>query len=179
MKQALIEYIQKNCIQYGNFVLSSGKQSNFYLDIKKLLLDPDYYELLVEMFHYEFKKLGFTALGGMETASIPISILLTNFIKRKYFSTIKPFYIRKEERSHGLLNSIVGELKPNSKIILVEDVVTTGKSIITCNDILNEQKHEVIKVISIVDRDEGGRQILKENNFNYSYLVGIEELIKN
>ena len=155
--------IKKKYMKTGNFTLSSGMKSNLYFDIKSLLLDSEAaYNIGFEMYslirqkHPNFKEYG--RLGGMELGSallLPMMAMLG----------FKCFVLRKEPKKHGLENSrLIGELNWHESIILIDDVITTGKSVMEVEDYIGRSS---IDRICIIDRskDQEFTSIFKEKDF--------------
>lgn len=124
----------------------------------------------------QLAKVNFSAIGGMETAAIPISVIVANKFQKRLGMIKRPFYIRKEQKDHGLKSIIEGHIDPCSNIVLVEDVVSTGGSLLQCVDALQAHQHKIVKIFGIVDRNLGGQENLKD--YNYEWLLSIEEILK-
>jgi len=90
-------------------------------------------------------------------------------------SNLNGFILRKKSKKYGTDNLIEGNLKENSKVVIIEDVVTTGNSIKSVINEIERNDHKIVKIISVFDRNEGGRELLKD--YNYSPLASIEDLL--
>jgi len=149
----------KKVVKKGKFILTSGKKSDFYVDIKSLLLKPEFLKPLGMMIVNKIKELDkeIFAVGGMELGSVPISITTCiaseHFVYNNVYS-LEYFIIRKEKRTHGTCSQVEGwENIKNKNVVLVDDVLTTGKSIRKMVDIVKEQAN-VVMVIVVIDREE-------------------------
>jgi orotate phosphoribosyltransferase len=168
----MLAKLLKECgaIKFGEFLLSSGKKSNYYVDIKKASTNP----FVLKEIAREMSPLieGYDFIAGMELGAVPIAVAAS-------LETGIPYLIvRKEKKGYGTGKQIEGDLKENGKAIVVEDVATTGKSILTTVDILRENAVVVEKAIVVVDREEGAFELLKKNGVKMISLVTIDDLMK-
>lgn len=161
----------KECgaFQIGEFILTSGKKSNFYVDIKRASTNPKILgEIARCMAKYlkEEKK-----IAGMELGAVPLAVALSLEADLPYL------IIRKGERKHGTGKLVEGDLKKEDKIILVEDVTTTGSSLLRAAEILREEGGKVERALVVVDREEGAYELLKENGLELVPLVKVSEMM--
>lgn len=135
--------------------LSSGQESFFYFDLKKLLGNSEFLMNVIAIYYTQLYKFNLRAVGGIESGSIPIAYGygLYSFAEGIPMST---FYIRKNSRNHGTMSSIEGSVK--SPCVIFEDVITTGKSVIESVIKLRKIYPEIriLGVASIIDRTEDG-----------------------
>ena len=145
----------------GDFTLSSGKKSNFYLDGRILSLDPEGAEKIGKIF---LSKIDFTfdKIGGPATAAIPLisSIILT--AKFSYNKKLPGFYVRPSAKEHGLTNKIEGSLIKGDNVVIVDDTVTTGSSIINTIKEIHKVGANIKYSLSVFDRNEGGVEKIKQ-----------------
>ena len=142
----------------GEFILSSGENTDYYIDMKEVTLDGPG-NLIVGRAIYELiDKWGVDAVGGMELGSVPISTSVCIAFATNGKS-VKNFVVRRETKRHGTGKKLEGDIGPNSKIVVVEDVITTGGSCKKAIDAVLETGAEVIGVITIVDREKGGAKM--------------------
>lgn len=162
--------ISCGAIKFGDFTLTSGKKSNYYIDIKQASTNPEVLKTIAE----EMKKHahGYDMIAGMELGAVPIAVALSLEINIPYV------IVRKEVKSHGTKKLIEGNKVSGKKVLVVEDVTTTGNSVIKAIDILRENGAEVDKVVTVVDREEGAREKLKDKNVNLIPLVSASEILK-
>lgn len=124
MKEQLLKFIkEKNIIQHGKFTLASGKESSFYIDGRKLTLDPEGLQKSVAMLLKEFRKVDrFHAVGGPSAGADPLiaAILL--------LYSCYGFMVRKEPKDHGTKQLIEGPVKAGMEVVIVEDTITSGGS---------------------------------------------------
>jgi orotate phosphoribosyltransferase len=158
-KQKLRAIISRaSLLRDGEFRLTSGGSSNFFFDLKRTMLDPEGASLLADLLFDRIKGEQVDCIGGMETGAIPI--VATVCMRSWPEKPIKGFFIRKEAKGHGTDQRVDGLLESGSRVILVEDVTTTGGSAMRAVDQVRQAQCTVVKVVSVVDRLEGA-----EDNF--------------
>lgn len=143
--------------------LASGIKSNFFFDMKNVLLSSKSANMITNELLKKLQNVQFDYIGGMESGAIPIVTLICAAGDKDR----EGFFVRKKVKSHGerksgISNKIDGNLTSDSNVVIVDDVTTTGGSI---TDAINEVKKagcEVVKVITIVDRDQGAKEKLAE-----------------
>jgi orotate phosphoribosyltransferase len=146
--------------------LASGLKSNFFFDMKTVLLSTESGNLITRELLKRLQGVQFDYVGGMESGAIPIVALIcanSAVLGR----TIDGFYVRKKEKSHGerksgISNKIDGNLKSNRKVVIVDDVTTTGGSIMSTIKEVAQFGCKIVKVITIVDRGQGAKENLAE-----------------
>lgn len=169
-KNRLAEKIKDQAVKRGDFTLTSGKKSSFYIDIKKAYTDPHTMNLIVEGMAEVIKDEHFDRIAGMELGGVPIATALS-------LKTNLPFIIiRKKKRTHGTNSRIEGDLKNGEKVIMVDDIVTTGGSIKNGIEALKDEGVECKKVIAVVDRLEGASDNLEKFNIRLKSLLTLKDL---
>ncbi len=159
---------ESGAVKYGEFTLTSGKKSSYYVDIKKASTKPD---ILKEISKLMAKHADCDRIAGMELGAVPLATALS-------LETNIPFLmVRKKPRSHGTGSQIEGELKRGDKVLVVEDVTTTGGSSVETVKVLRQEGADVNIVITVVDRNEGARKALSKINVELIALVSAEDLI--
>jgi len=165
----LLEAIRSRCLKTdGPYRLGSGGTSQYYLDIRVLLNDG---EALARIARLVIERLPneTDAVGGMMSSSIPIStaVLLLNLQTHRLKETLRGFWVRQEEKTHGLGGLVSGRLERNDHIVVVDDVTTQGKSVMKVVDAVRELGARVLKVVTIVDREEGAGAVLKSHRIPF------------
>ncbi len=176
-KQRLKEILRDKSILRGKFTLASGKQSDYYIDARLTTLDAEGVFLIGKIFLSEIIDDGeIVGVGGPTMGADPIvgSILAQSSVIGK---PLKGFLVRKEEKQHGTGKLVEGNLEKGDKVIVVEDVVTTGDSVIKALNAIQDLGAEVQMVLVIVDREEGGVEKFKEAGVEYRPIFRISELL--
>jgi orotate phosphoribosyltransferase len=149
LKELLEKY---EAIKYGEFTLTSGKKSHYYVNVKLAYTDPHVLRTIAQEMG-KFTK-GYDRVAGMELGAVPIAVAVS-------METGLPFLmIRKTAREHGTRSRIEGTMKPGDKVIVVEDVATTGGSLVQSVEAIRESGGIVDTAVVVVDREEGGEQAL-------------------
>ena len=156
-RERLIAIIRRqSLLQNRDFVLVSGRSSNFFFDMKKTMFDPEGAALLADLLFDAIKAEDVEYVGGLETGAIPIVAALC--ARSWPEKPLKGFFVRKENKGHGTDQRIDGLLERGSKVILFEDVTTTGGSAMQAVDQARQLECTVLRVVSVVDRLEGAAE---------------------
>lgn len=174
-KSELLELIKKEALFKGRFVLASGKESNYYIDLRLITLNPKGSYLIAEILFDLLKDEEINSLGGLTLGADPICGALSaiSYLKGKPIST---FIVRKEAKIHGKRKMIEGPLKKGSKVAIIDDVATTGGSLIKAIKAVEDESCKVVKVITIVDREEGAREKLSVGGFEFVSIFNKKDL---
>jgi len=171
-KERLIEaFFREGAILFGRFVLTSGRESDYYVNVKKLITKPEVLKLIAEMMAEKAEELGieFDRVAGPELGAVPIATALS-------LETEKPLLIvRKKPKEHGTGSQVEGEVKPGERVLLVEDVTTTGGSVLRSAKVLEDMGAKVSAIFVVVDREEGARENLED--YLFAPLVTVSELL--
>jgi orotate phosphoribosyltransferase len=158
-------------IKFGRFVLTSGAISDYYIDIKKASTDPKILKSIAELMS-EYVK-GYDMLAGMELGAVPLVVALS-------LETGIPYVIiRREKRDHGTGKQIEGGEVKGKSVLVVEDVTTSGGSVVKTIQVLRENNAEVDRVLVVVDRESGARELLQKLEVEFIPLVSVSEILKN
>jgi len=155
--QKLLAAIREKAYREGDFTLASGQKSDYYIDCKEVTLDADGSLLVGRMIFEKIAKWNVTAVGGMELGSAPISTAVS-LVSSLEGAPIANFIVRKDAKGHGTGKKIEGSIKAGDRVAVVEDVVSTGGSSIKAISTLREAGMDIAGVVSIVDREMGGRE---------------------
>jgi orotate phosphoribosyltransferase len=177
-KKRLFELIQKEGFKRGDFLLSSGKKSNYYIDCRKVTLSPEgaYLSAFVILNLLENEKID--AIGGPTIGADPIlgAIAALSYLNKK---PIKTFLVRSKAKEHGTTQQIEGPtLNKGAQVVIIDDVATSGKSLINCIYALKEIGVGVKKAICLVDRNEGAKENLSKEGCQLISIFNIQEFLK-
>lgn len=163
--------VSLGCVKFGDFVLSSGKRSNVYVDLRKVISHPREFAELVKLSSPMVSRLPFDLLAGVESGGIPFA---TAFSLR----LMKPLiYVRKEPKDHGLKKMIEGEYLLGSRVLVIDDVSTTGNSIARAVETLRMNGLEVSDAFVLVEREEGAAEKLASMNVKLHSAVTLREVM--
>lgn len=158
MKNTLLNLLKKDAVFKKKIKLSSGKISNFYVDVRRVSLSSKGIYLISKAIWNIIKKDRPTAIGGPTLGADPI-IAGICMIAHQEGKKLKGFIMRREPKKHGRQNLIEGkELTKGERVIIIDDVATTGASLINALLILRHYKIKILKAMVVVDREEGARQ---------------------
>ena len=156
-------------------VLSSGRKSDYYMDCKRVTLSPEgaYLtgKLMLEMIRPEVN-----AVAGLTLGADPIvsSVSILSHLDNRGLAGL---IVRKEPKKHGTMSYVEGPALPkDAKVAVVEDVVTSGASLIRAMDRIEAAGYRPVQALAILDRQEGGRQAIKERGFDLQALFNREDL---
>ncbi len=158
------------------FKLSSGKLSTYYLDLRTITLDPEGGYIIGNLIYEMIKNKNPDAVGGLTLGADPISYA-TSLISYINKDPIKPFVVRKEPKGHGTGKQIEGNVKEGDRVFIVEDVVTTAGSSLKAAKVAKEAGLEILGIIAIVDREEGGEENIRKEGFDFYPIFKVSELL--
>jgi orotate phosphoribosyltransferase len=179
MRQELIDLLVQKSVQYRDepvFKLVSGRQSRFYVNCKPTILSPRGMYLVGHLFFESVVTSSPDGVGGLTFGADPIS-MATAFVSELKGKPFQAFSIRKEQKDHGMIKWIEGDLAAGDRVVVVEDVVTTGGSTLKAVNRARSEGLEVVKVVALIDRQEGGLESIRESVPDVTALIGREELI--
>ena len=162
--------LERGAIRYGDFTLSSGRQSAYYFDGRLLSLDPEGAHLLGEALLPMLWDAGVGAIGGPTLGADPIVAAVAAASWRRG-SPIPGFIVRKEAKGHGTAQLIEGPLPAGARVAVVDDTCTTGGSLFHAIGAVEAAGGAVSLVIAVLDRNEGGSQALRERGYPFAALL--------
>jgi orotate phosphoribosyltransferase len=180
MKDRLIELVIEKAFRYSEepvFKLVSGRMSNYYFNCKAVTLYPEGMHLIGNLLFELIRDLGVKGIGGLTLGADPISyaVAYTSYLKGK---PIEAFIVRKTAKSHGTMQWIEGNITKGDKVVVVDDVITTGKSTIEAITRSQEAGLEIVKVIALIDRQEGGKENIEELGYKLTPIITREEVME-
>ncbi|MGB9668617.1 MAG: orotate phosphoribosyltransferase [Thermosulfidibacteraceae bacterium] len=177
-KERLKELLVEKSFLYSRepkFKLVSGMISNYYINCKPVTMDPEGLYLIGNIVFEMIKDLKVDAIGGLTMGADPIAyaVSYTSYLKGH---PIKVFVVRKEEKDHGTRKLVEGDLKEGDKVVIVEDVITTGSSTLKAYRALSNLGVDIIGVVSIVIRPEEKSEEFINLRLPVWSIFGVEEL---
>lgn len=175
LRQMLLDLFCQNAYKEGDFTLSSGKKSTYYINGKQVTLHPLGAVMVGRLMLSKLPD-DTVAIAGLTLGADPIvsSVSTVGVYENR---TITPLIIRKEAKGHGTQAYIEGpELPEGSKVVVLEDVVTTGQSALKAVERLQQAGYTVERVLSLVDRQEGGAELYAEKGLQFEAIFSIQDL---
>jgi orotate phosphoribosyltransferase len=172
-RETLREEILKKAVVHGKVILSSGKEADYYVDLRRITLDSVASPLVGEVMLEVTKDWDFDAVGGLTLGADPVATAMMHVAASKG-RKLDAFVVRKAEKAHGLQRRIEGPDVAGRRVLAVEDTSTTGASVMTAVEALREAGAIVVGVATIVER--GAAPLLAENNLEYKYAYSLTDL---
>lgn len=173
--ERLLQLLKDKSLEIRPVVLSSGRKSDYYMDCKRVTLSSEgaYLtgKLMLDMIRPEVN-----AVAGLTLGADPIvsSVSLLSHLDNRNLAGL---IVRKEPKKHGTMSYVEGPALPRgSKVAVVEDVVTSGASLIRAIDRIEAAGYEPVQALTILDRQEGGREVIKERGFDLQALFTRQDL---
>jgi orotate phosphoribosyltransferase len=164
------ELFLNRAVQFGDFTLASGRKSPYYINSKRVLFHSEAISLLGEMIFEVTHDLQFDAIGGLEVGAIPMTAAaLTAY--HAHGRIIEGFFVRKEAKSHGAKERLEGTIEPGQRVVMVDDVLTTGGSVLQAIAVVEGKGATVVRVISICDRLAGAAEALARYDYRPLYTI--------
>lgn len=170
----LLALFRERALKFGDFTLASGKKSSYYLDGKQITLHSEGLRQVSEGLLDLLADVEFEAIGGMSIGADPIvGGVLTAAADRG--RSMDGFLIRKEAKGHGTNRYVEGPVKPGARVVIIDDVVTTGGSSLQAADRIIEFGCQVVTVVGVIDRKEGGAANFAARNIPFRSLLTIQD----
>jgi orotate phosphoribosyltransferase len=171
--ESLKEEILKKAVVRGKVILSSGKEADFYVDLRRVTLDAVAAPLVGEVMLELTKDLDFEAVGGLTLGADPVATAMLHAAARQG-RKLDAFVVRKSEKAHGLQRRIEGPDVKGKRVLAVEDTSTTGGSVLTAVEALKEAGAIVVGVAVIVER--GAKEKVESNGLRYLSTFTLDDL---
>ncbi len=162
--------IELGAIRYGDFTLSSGEKSNYYFDGRLVTLHPEGSFLIANELQEIAQRMGASAIGGPTLGADPM-VGATVLLSYQQGHPLAGFIVRNAPKDHGMGNQLEGVVKNGEKIIIVDDTCSTGGSLIRSVDLVENAGATVIQVITVLDRNQGGKEKLEKRDYNFTSLL--------
>ena len=172
MKERLAELVKELAVVHGKVTLSSGKEADYYVDLRRATLHHEASPLIGTLLRELTADLEFDAVGGLTLGADPVATSIMHAEGRP----IDAFVVRKEAKKHGMQRRIEGPSIAGKRVLVAEDTTTTGNSPLTAVEACREEGAEVVAVATVVDRATGAEQVLRDAGLEYRYLLGLEDL---
>lgn len=172
-REALKNEIINKAVVHGKVILSSGKEADYYVDLRRITLDHVAAPLVGEVMLDLTKDLDFDAVGGLTLGADPVATAMMHVAARNG-RALDSFVVRKEGKAHGLQRRIEGPDVAGKRVLAVEDTSTTGGSVLTAVEALKEAGAIVVGVAVIVER--GAKQAIEDAGYKYYAAYSLQDL---
>lgn len=175
-RELLLELIRTEALQRGEFTLASGKKASYYLDCRKITLHPKGANVIAAGMLDAIQSAGPLpdAVGGMAIGADPITAAIIT-LAGQHDLPIKGFMVRKEPKEHGTGKQVEGPVEPGNRVVIVEDVITSGGSALQAVDAAEAFGLKVERVIGIIDRLAGGGEAFQARGLELTTLSTIRD----
>ena len=163
-------------MRFGEFVLSSGATSNYYIDVRKTSLHPQGLRVISRLFFELLQPDGVTAVGGLTLGADPL-VAGVMLYSAEMGKPIEGFLVRRTTKDHGLRGQVEGNLAGHKRVAILDDVITSGESALIAAEAAESYKAEVVRVLAVVDREQGASQIFQQRGYPFTALFSIGELL--
>lgn len=177
-KKRLAQLLVEKSYREGDFTLASGRKSDYYFDCRVTALHPEGSWLIGTLFNHLLLPLSIKGVGGMTLGADPL-VSSTTVISHQNQRPLAGLLVRKEAKGHGTGQFVegLGNFQAGDKVAMLEDVVTTGGSLLKACKHVQDAGLEIVAVCAILDREEGGRELLHKEGFDLLSLYTRKELV--
>jgi len=174
-REALRDQIRDKAVVHGRVTLSSGKEADYYVDLRRITLDADAAPLVGRVMLELTEGWEYDAVGGLTLGADPVAAAMLHAAAGRG-RRLDAFVVRKEGKAHGLQRRIEGPDVAGRKVLAVEDTSTTGGSVLTAVEALRAAGADVVGVAVIVDRDTGAKEKVEAAGLDYRAAYGLADL---
>jgi len=174
----LLDLLAARSARRGTFTLASGRQSDLYIDCRLTTMHPEGLSLIGPLALHAIGAMGWDpdSVGGLTLGADPVSYAIA-YASQLAGLPVRSFTVRKEAKTHGTGKLIEGPFEPNDRVVVIEDVITTGGSAIKAVDAVRAAGGRVAGVLAVVDREEGGRQAIEAAGLAVTTLATAREIV--
>lgn len=173
MKQISLSLVRNNALKIGDYTLHSGKKSPYYVDLRQSISNPIAMDWignsLARIVANEIGKTKVDKIMGVPTAGVPFATIVSQKL------AIPMLYYRKERKEHGVRKKIEGDMERNDRIVMIDDLITTGQSVIDAAEAAREQGGIVSELVVLLDREQGGQDYIRSCRIEPHVLFRISE----
>lgn len=176
IRERLRQMLLERSMRFGEFVLSSGATSNYYIDVRKTSLHPEGLKMVARLFWEQLKDDDVTAVGGLTLGADPL-VAGVMWWSHEMGRPLEGFLVRKMSKDHGMRGQVEGNLAGHKRVAILDDVITSGESALIAAEAAESYKAEVVRVLTVVDRGQGAAQIFQQRGYPFTPLFTIGELL--
>jgi orotate phosphoribosyltransferase len=177
-RATLIRLLAQRSVRRGRFTLASGRESSHYVDARLTTMSPEGLAVIGPLALHAIREQGWhaDAVGGLTLGADPIAYAVA-IASVKLPPLVRAFTVRKEAKQHGTGRLIEGPMREGDRVVVIEDVITTGGSALRAAEAIQRAGATVSGVLALVDREEGGRVALESAGFSVICLATLSELL--
>lgn len=172
LTRRLARLVGQLAVVHGRVTLSSGREANYYVDLRRATLHHEAAPLIGRLMRQLTADWDFAAVGGLTLGADPVATSMLHAAGRP----LDAFVVRKQAKAHGMQRQVEGPAVQGRRVLVVEDTTTTGNSPMTAVEALREVGADVVGVATIVDRQTGADRVFAEAGLEYRYLLGLDDL---
>ena len=175
---ALHRLLAERSAKRGRFTLASGRESDFYVDARLTAMSPEGLVLIGALALADINSAGWAAdsIGGLTLGADPISYAIS-YASATSAHPLRAFTVRKEAKAHGTGKLVEGPFRSGDRVVVIEDVITTGGSALKASAAIRAAGGIVLGILALVDREEGGREALEMAGYNVRSLARAREIL--
>jgi len=176
MKQVGILLIKNNAIKFGDYTLASGKKSPYYIDLRQTISSPITMDwignALTRIILNEIGKDKIDRILGVPTAGVPFATVVSQKLG------LPLIYYRQARKEHGVRKKVEGILERNDRVLVIDDLITTGESVIEAAEVVRDQGGVVNELVVLLDREQGGKERLRKSRIEPHVLFKISDAME-
>ena len=175
-RDRLRQMLLDRSMRFGEFVLSSGATSNYYIDVRKTSLHPEGLRAISKLFFETLQADNVTAVGGLTLGADPlVSGLILYSVEMG--RPLEGFLVRRVSKDHGMRGEVEGNLAGHKRVAILDDVITSGESALIAAAAAESYKAQVVRIVSVVDRGQGAARIFQQRGYPFTSLFSIGDLL--
>lgn len=176
--ETLVAMLAERSARRGDFVLASGRRSNLYIDARRTTMSPDGLALIGRLGLAAIREAFGTvdSVGGLTLGADPVSYAIARESADR-LPMVRAFTVRKEAKAHGTGQQVEGTYAPGDRVVVIEDVITTGGSALRAIEVLRGAGANIAGVLAVVDRAEGGREAIEVQGLKVVSLAQAPEIL--
>ena len=163
-------------MRFGEFVLSSGVTSNYYVDVRKTSLHPQGLQWISRLFWELLAPEGITAIGGLTMGAGPLVAGLM-LHSAEVGHPLDGFLVRRGTKDHGTRGQVEGNLAGHRRVAILDDVITSGESVLIAAEAAESYKAQVVRIVTVVDRNQGATQVFQQRGYPFTPLFTVDDLL--
>lgn len=175
-REHLRRMLLERSMRFGEFVLSSGVTSNYYIDVRKTSLHPQGLQWISRLFWELLEPEGITAIGGLTMGADPLVAGLM-LHSAQMGDPLDGFLVRRNTKDHGTRGQVEGNLAGHKRVAILDDVITSGESALVAAEAAESYKAQVVRIVTVVDRNQGAAQVFQQRGYPFTPLFTVNDLL--